>query len=196
MFSLFFPSLGLRRPTQSISTPPPFPCLLDFGSLNVNPWQGYLYIILMCAVEVSQWTESWLPNKEWSEAGYPSSLVLCSSPPQDGWGIIRQRSSAILHRNGQVGGTHQSSRDRAPSDTAGALGTEGPVLVFEDRPCHPLPISSVGIWGGSLPAFLRPALLLTPPLIYLRQEIVTKEKMDREGENKNVPNHKRSWKLG
>lgn len=137
----------------------------------------------MCTVEGSLWTESWLPNKEWSEAGYPSSLVLCSSHPQDGWGIIRQRSSAILHRNGQVGGTHQSSGARAPTDTVRALGTEGPALVFEDPLCHLQLVSSAGIWGGHCRAFLRRSL---PLLIYLLQEMATKEKTDREGENKNV----------
>ncbi len=137
----------------------------------------------MCAVEGSLWTESWLPNKEWSEAGYPSSPVLCNSHPQDGWGIIRQRSSAILHRNGQVGGTHKSSGTRAPSVTVRALGTEGPVLVFEDPPCHLQPVSSAGICGGRRRALLWHSL---PLLIYLLQEMATKEKIDREGENKNV----------
>ncbi len=137
----------------------------------------------MCAVEGSLWTESWLPNKEWSEAGYPSSPVLCNSHPQDGWGIIRQRSSAILHRNGQVGGNHKSSGTRAPSVTVRALGTEGPVLVFEDPPCHLQPVSSAGICGGRRRALLWHSL---PLLIYLLQEMATKEKTDREGENKNV----------
>ncbi len=127
----------------------------------------------MCAVEGSLWTESWLPNKEWSEAGYPSSPVLCNSHPQDGWGIIRQRSSAILHRNGQVGGTHKSSGSLRYCQSVRYRGVRRPSV----SPAARL------ICGGRRRALLWHSL---PLLIYLLQEMATKEKTDREGENKNV----------
>lgn len=111
MFSQFFSSpwfLSSYTINHLHTTNTLFPA--SFRSRDVNPWQGYLYIILMCIVEGFPWTLCWLPNKREIRGSLPilPGPLLCSQP-QDGWTIIRQRSPAVLCRNGQAGGTHQSA---------------------------------------------------------------------------------------
>lgn len=64
----------------------------------------------MCIVEGFPWTLRWLPNKRVIRGSLPIlPNPRLRSQPQDGWSIIRQRSLAILCRNGEAGGTHQST---------------------------------------------------------------------------------------